>query len=422
MKWIGQHIVDLIARFRGAVYLERVSTGTIASGGNLGLDSNNRIVKANEATGDITGVTITTDSGGGNAASATSGSADFSILGNHGVGVTNSDEIINITAIEGEIDHDSLLNFASNEHFTMADIESIGTDGDTLAILASDVNLSSETSLKPIIKLSNTTNDALCSLLNFTKLRDDNGVASGTLLGAISFNGEDSGQNPEEYAFIRSEIDVSTATEESGKLILGVANHDGGGGDGLILTGRDNDDEIHATVGLGANSVVTVPGQLLAVNGGMGTRHYGSTIKILPSDWVQNEGGGVNKSHQFDSTGTIGIRATSTDAELWAFVSIPEGMKATHTHIKGLDSGTDGSSADDIVMNIYSYSLDDGSLSQPASGTDANAGVGVVGTNCNHADVNSTAINCLAVKVTIDDIAGADTDVVYGGYVTIAAI
>lgn len=53
MKWIGQHIVDLIARFRGDVYLEDVSSGTIASGGNLGLDSNNKIVKATEASGGI---------------------------------------------------------------------------------------------------------------------------------------------------------------------------------------------------------------------------------------------------------------------------------------------------------------------------------------------------------------------------------
>ena len=50
MKFIGQYIQDLIARFRSDVYLEDVSTGTIASGGNLGLDSNNKIVKANEPT------------------------------------------------------------------------------------------------------------------------------------------------------------------------------------------------------------------------------------------------------------------------------------------------------------------------------------------------------------------------------------
>ena len=47
MKFIGQFIQNLIARFRNDVYLEDISSGTIASGGNLGLDSNNKIVKAN---------------------------------------------------------------------------------------------------------------------------------------------------------------------------------------------------------------------------------------------------------------------------------------------------------------------------------------------------------------------------------------
>jgi len=164
MKWIGQHIYDLISRFRNDVYLEDVSTGTIASGGNLGLDSNNKIVKATVSgggsgdiegvtagtglsgggttgtvtlnvsgltvseiaagsilvagetfadndtslmsagaindriesfgyttnTGDITAVSITTDSGGGDKAEDAGGSAEFSILGATGVGVTNS--------------------------------------------------------------------------------------------------------------------------------------------------------------------------------------------------------------------------------------------------------------------------------------------------------------------------------------------
>ena len=51
MKFIGQYIQSLIARFRNDVYLEDISTGTIASGSNLGLDANNKIVKAEEASG-----------------------------------------------------------------------------------------------------------------------------------------------------------------------------------------------------------------------------------------------------------------------------------------------------------------------------------------------------------------------------------
>jgi len=48
MKFIGQFIQNLVSRFRNDVFLENISSGTIASGGNLGLDSNNKIVKAAE--------------------------------------------------------------------------------------------------------------------------------------------------------------------------------------------------------------------------------------------------------------------------------------------------------------------------------------------------------------------------------------
>ncbi len=121
MKWIGQHIVDFIARFRSDVYMENISDGTVADDKFLGLDSNGKIVKedvrAVSGVGDITGVTITTDSGGGSAASDTGGSADFSILGDTGVNVTNSGTTITATAVPGEIDHDSLQNFLAAEHY-----------------------------------------------------------------------------------------------------------------------------------------------------------------------------------------------------------------------------------------------------------------------------------------------------------------
>ncbi len=60
MRWIGQHIYDQISRFRNAIYLEDISTGTIASGAHLGLDSNNKIVKAADGGGDLTGITAGT--------------------------------------------------------------------------------------------------------------------------------------------------------------------------------------------------------------------------------------------------------------------------------------------------------------------------------------------------------------------------
>ena len=50
MKFIGQYIQSFIARFRNDVYLENVASGTIASSSNIGLDSNNKIVKSNTLT------------------------------------------------------------------------------------------------------------------------------------------------------------------------------------------------------------------------------------------------------------------------------------------------------------------------------------------------------------------------------------
>ncbi len=73
-------------------------------------------IGAGTGSGDITGVSITTDSGSGSKAEDTAGSADFSILGSNGVNVTNSGTTITASAVPGEIDHDSLNNFVANEH------------------------------------------------------------------------------------------------------------------------------------------------------------------------------------------------------------------------------------------------------------------------------------------------------------------
>jgi len=196
MKWIGQHIYDLVSRFRDDVYLEDISTGTIASGAHLGLDSNNKIVKAVDGGGDVT--------------------------------------------------------LAGVQTFTGAKTFSAAT-----------TTFTSATADSPIIKILNTTDDDQASQLVFEKLRDDDAVASGQNIGEIWFRGQDAAQNTQNYAYIIGEIDVSTSGQESGQLLLGIANHDGGfGGAGLILTGGSEDVEVDVTVGLGANSVVTIPGSI----------------------------------------------------------------------------------------------------------------------------------------------------------------
>lgn len=84
MKFIGEFIQHFVSRFRNDVYLEDVDSGTIASGGNLGLDSNNKIVKANEATGDITSITV---SDGVSSSPLNSGDVTMQFLTGEGIDV-----------------------------------------------------------------------------------------------------------------------------------------------------------------------------------------------------------------------------------------------------------------------------------------------------------------------------------------------
>tara|TARA_A100001515_G_scaffold104495_1_gene85161 strand:- start:55278 stop:56195 length:918 start_codon:yes stop_codon:yes gene_type:complete len=111
MKFIGQYIQDLIARFRSDVYLEDVSAGTISSGGMLGLDANNKIVKANVPAGDITSVQLLADDL--NATQVTSGDANFTIAGGEGIDTSGGVGTITIAGEDASTSNKGIVELAT---------------------------------------------------------------------------------------------------------------------------------------------------------------------------------------------------------------------------------------------------------------------------------------------------------------------
>ena len=229
MKFIGQYIQSFIARFRNDVYLEDVSSGTIASGGNLGLDSNNKIVKQ----------------------------ADTGITDLHGAGVDGSANQLLTDDGDGSVTSESNLTF---------DGSALTVTGD-LTVNGDNITFQSANADDPIVTIKNTSNAANdMASLKFVK---DRGATPGVgdNLAEIYFIGEDADQNSQEYGRILCETDVVTGGQESGVIKMGVANHDGGNGYGLIMQGGSVDDEVDVTVGLGAASLTTIAGDLSVTTG-----------------------------------------------------------------------------------------------------------------------------------------------------------
>ena len=206
MKWIGQHIWSFISRFRNDVYLEDVESGTIASGGNLGLDSNNKIVKA-------------TSSGG--------------------------------ISFDGST-ADGILTYKDSDEATVE--SNLTYDGTDLTAVSSSDG-------KPVLTLKTThTNVDSCAELQF--LKDAADTEDGESLGLITFYGEDEGNNNTKFAQIRGKITESDDSSEGGSLRFAVAAHDGEMRNGLIINDGNAEDEVDVTIGDTATSLTTIAGTL----------------------------------------------------------------------------------------------------------------------------------------------------------------
>ena len=544
MKWIGQHIYDLVSRFRNDVYLEDISTGTIASGAHLGLDSNNKIVKAVDGGGDLTSIVAGTGlSGTSLTGPIPTLNVDATQAGITGLGTITSGTWQSTTAKIASVYLD-----ADTAHLTTAQTftgsKTMGTNvklnfrdanstinsptANDLEIAATDITLDAATSVKietsdltmydpvndgnPTISLgssatnrfeiktaynsgaqtldevyfntyttSSTANDGryiwqvdeveLARLLdgglnvsgiinansdgayvqsrNTTtssateggKLRlicdDGAAMADDHRLGVIEFQGaEDASSNRQTGASIQAMCDAAWSASENGTR-LEFYTMDGNASSELSLT---LDSDLLATFAGAATitGLTTLSGNLTfdsvaltgiqtsaesfvdndtslmtsaAINDAIIKGGNTTTIKVLPYQFMQNEEGGVNKSVQFDQSGTIGVKSTSADGELFAFVEIPIGKTATSVTVYGNDTNN--------VVQVYNLNIDASAALGTTDGSGnniTNSGGCVVGTACDIVDTDATATNYLVIEVTVIAI----SDIVYGAVVTIS--
>ena len=283
MKWIGQHIWDFISRFRSDVYLEATETGTIASGGNLGLDSNNKIVKADTESGEL----------------SFDGSTANGVLT-----YKDADEI---------------------------SVESSWTFDGTNQVMG----IVSSTAQAPSIMLENSEGGTTDPYILFK--RSGSSPADGDNIGSFLFTSKNSNDELINFARIVTKISEVTDTDEAGKMELQVACSDGNNTSGsplvtgLTLEGEHNTGgEIDATIGAGAASTTTIAGTLtmgstaFVNNSGVvqvatqGTIDHDSLANFVAAEHVAWGNGGTGTIHPSNiptlNQDTTGTAATVTGA------------------------------------------------------------------------------------------------------------
>ena len=130
-------------------------------------------------------------------------------------------------------------------------------------------------------------------------------------------------------------------------------------------------------------------------------KRYGNTIKILPSDFMINDDAASPLS--FKDGSNSGVHVNDAASEAVAFVTIPEGMKATHVDVYATHNRT---------LKVWEVDLN-----ASFDFTSTTIGTGACNTQLDITDVNATATNYLAVQVALS----ATTQRIWGGIVTIAA-
>ena len=208
--------------------------------------------------------------------------------------------------VDGTLEADVLTVDGTNI-LTGGIITSLGTIAqDTVTFTSANAN-------DPLVIIQNTTNDATAAALRFNKNRGAD-AQDNDMLGRIDFYGYDDGTpSTQHYGQIGVSVKDASSGAEGGEMFLGVANHDGGMENGLVLSDGSADGEIDVTIGSGTSSVTTIAGDasvtgaanitgLLTCSAtGDNTISTSSTAKLL----IQSSGANGNDVH-------LGLKSSDT--------------------------------------------------------------------------------------------------------------
>ena len=380
MKWLGQHIVDLIARFRSDVYLEDLTTDT--STNILVVDSDGKICK-NAAAGDDMTFDVAADGG-----------ADESIVDGETLTIAGGSAITTAnTTNTVTINHDDTSTQASSNNSGNTVIQDVLLDtyGHVTTLRTAEINsvedaVTAESAASAEVATQVTVthadvSDTTCFIPFVTAgldgtygLKTEDGLAYDATHNNITtttFTGALTGNASGTAAAVTA---VTQAAITTCANLVSI---------GTITTGTWNGTKI--------TDVYT----------NSSGKRFGSTIKLLPSDFMGNEDSLGTAIHWRDASNG-GVVPGDATTEMYAFVTIPEGMTATGVTIYSNSSSRD--------VFVYLGNVDANWSNTSLGDAKLNSTITI--------DVDATATNYLIIKV---DVSHLTNQRISGGLITIAS-
>jgi hypothetical protein len=162
----------------------------------------------------------------------------------------------------------SLSGSTANTLVTVTGANALTSEADITYDASTEIfQIASDSASLPVFTLKNTNNGATSALIKFI---NDKGAAGADndVCGTIEFYGDDDNQDNIRFAKIEGVVADASNGDECGALKFYVAENDGNNTVGLQLTGSTTDGEVDVTIGAGAASTVSIPGDI-ALTGGI---------------------------------------------------------------------------------------------------------------------------------------------------------